>query len=66
MTTQHVAVLMGGMSAEREVSLTSGRACAEALATEGLGVFGIEVSLGLWVRLLTHEKKLVHGSFRNV
>ena len=29
--TLRVAVLMGGLSAEREVSLTSGRACAEAL-----------------------------------
>jgi D-alanine-D-alanine ligase len=29
--TKHVAVLMGGWSAEREVSLRSGKACAEAL-----------------------------------
>ena len=29
---QHIAVLMGGQSAEREVSLSSGRACAKALA----------------------------------
>src|SRR5205807_134389 len=28
---KHVAVLMGGWSAEREVSVNSGRACAEAL-----------------------------------
>ena len=27
----HVAVLMGGWSAEREVSLSSGRECANAL-----------------------------------
>ncbi|HUK60872.1 MAG TPA: D-alanine--D-alanine ligase [Stellaceae bacterium] len=32
---KHVAVLMGGWSAEREVSLVSGGACADAL--EGLG-----------------------------
>ena len=31
----HVAVLMGGWSSEREVSLRSGAACADAL--EGLG-----------------------------
>ena len=31
----HVAVLMGGLSSEREVSLTSGKGCADAL--EGLG-----------------------------
>ena len=30
--SKHVAVLMGGWSAEREVSLRSGKACAEALA----------------------------------
>jgi D-alanine-D-alanine ligase len=30
---KHVAVLMGGWSAEREVSLNSGKACADALET---------------------------------
>ncbi|HLH92759.1 MAG TPA: D-alanine--D-alanine ligase [Xanthobacteraceae bacterium] len=33
--TQHVAVLMGGWSAEREVSLRSGAACAAALERQG-------------------------------
>jgi D-alanine-D-alanine ligase len=33
--TKHVAVLMGGWSAEREVSLNSGRACAKALEEVG-------------------------------
>jgi D-alanine-D-alanine ligase len=32
---KHVAVLMGGWSAEREVSLRSGKACAEALERTG-------------------------------
>ena len=31
----HVAVLMGGWSAEREVSLRSGKACADALERTG-------------------------------
>ena len=31
LNTLHVAVLMGGLSSEREVSLSSGRLCAEAL-----------------------------------
>ncbi|MCI0735709.1 MAG: D-alanine--D-alanine ligase, partial [Beijerinckiaceae bacterium] len=31
--TKHVAVLMGGLSAERDVSLSSGEACAKALET---------------------------------
>ena len=32
---RHVAVLLGGRSAEREVSLVSGRACADALRAAG-------------------------------
>ncbi|MGH6876838.1 MAG: D-alanine--D-alanine ligase [Rhizomicrobium sp.] len=36
MTSYHkIAVLLGGRSAEREVSLVSGRACADALRAEG-------------------------------
>ena len=34
--SKHVAVLMGGWSAEREVSLRSGKACADALEAAGL------------------------------
>lgn len=37
-TTPKVAVLMGGPSAEREVSLVSGRECAKALREEGYDV----------------------------
>ena len=36
--TTHVAVLMGGWSAEREVSLSTGRECAKALTDEGFKV----------------------------
>ena len=42
--TLTVAVLMGGISAEREVSLTSGKACSEALRTEGFDVHDIDVT----------------------
>ena len=35
----HVAVLMGGLSAEREVSLNSGEACAKALESAGYKVY---------------------------
>lgn len=38
--TPLVAVLMGGTSAEREVSLPCGRACATALRGEGYEVVG--------------------------
>ena len=39
---RHVAVLMGGLSAEREVSLTSGAACADALDRLGARVSRID------------------------
>ena len=42
--TKHVAVLMGGWSAEREVSLRSGVACARALRDEGFQVTEIDVT----------------------
>ncbi|MCJ2026488.1 D-alanine--D-alanine ligase [Methylobacterium sp. J-067] len=41
--TRHVAVLMGGSSSEREVSLNSGKACADALEGEGYRVTRIDV-----------------------
>ncbi len=40
---RHVAVLMGGLSAEREVSLCSGEACAKALEGEGFQVTRVDV-----------------------
>src|ERR1700761_3180661 len=40
---KHVAVLMGGWSAEREVSLRSGKACAAALSRGGYRVTEIDV-----------------------
>jgi D-alanine-D-alanine ligase len=40
---KHVAVLMGGWSAEREVSLRSGKACADALVRLGCRVTRIDV-----------------------
>jgi D-alanine-D-alanine ligase len=42
--SKHVAVLMGGWSAERDVSLRSGKACADALARRGYRVTPIDVS----------------------
>jgi D-alanine-D-alanine ligase len=40
---KHVAVLMGGWSAERDVSLRSGKACADALVRLGYRVTRIDV-----------------------
>ncbi len=53
--SKHVAVLMGGVSAEREVSLVSGKACAKALGEAGYQVTEIDVGrdVGALVAALT-------------
>ncbi|MGB6118383.1 MAG: D-alanine--D-alanine ligase [Mesorhizobium sp.] len=43
MTGKHVAVLMGGFSSERPVSLSSGKACADALEQAGYRVSRVDV-----------------------
>ncbi|MGP0041116.1 MAG: D-alanine--D-alanine ligase [Rhodomicrobium sp.] len=47
----HVAVLMGGWSAEREVSLNSGAACANALEGAGYRVTSIDVDRDIAAKL---------------
>lgn len=51
-TAPHVAVLMGGLSAEREVSLSSGRECAKALREAGYQVTELVAGADLPERLL--------------
>ncbi len=48
---QHVAVLMGGLSAERDVSLRSGAACADALEQSGYRVSRVDVGRDIAQRL---------------
>lgn len=50
-TSPKVAVLMGGFSAEREVSLSTGRECAAALRGEGFEVVEIDAGRDLAARL---------------
>lgn len=52
---KHIAVLMGGWSAEREVSLTSGRAVSEALGKLGYKVTSIDVQPDI-AEVLTRTK----------
>jgi D-alanine-D-alanine ligase len=47
----NVAVLMGGLSAEREVSLSSGRCCAAALREAGFAVVEVDCGPDLAARL---------------
>ncbi len=54
-TSPTVAVLMGGPSAEREVSLSSGQACAAALRDQGYNV--VEVDAGPDLVAVLHSIK---------
>ena len=49
---KHVAVLKGGWSAEREVSLVSGKGCAEALKQHGYRVTEIDAGRDLADQIL--------------
>jgi D-alanine-D-alanine ligase len=51
MSKKHVAVLMGGWSSEREVSLVSGQAVATALRSCGYRVSEVDVGRDLGVKL---------------
>ena len=65
--TKHVAVLMGGWSSERDVSLVSGRACSDALRQLGYEVTDIDVDRDVAVALSTLKPDAVfnalHGPF---
>src|ERR1700684_3835204 len=62
---KHVAVLMGGWSAEREVSLRSGKACADALGRLGYRVTLLDVGRDVAVVLTAANPdvalKVLHG-----
>lgn len=54
---KRIAVLMGGWSAEREVSLVTGKACADALERRGHAVMRIDLQRDLSVLLAAMEAK---------
>src|SRR5581483_3644818 len=62
---KHVAVLMGGWSAEREISLRSGKACADALERSGYQVSRIDVDRDIAATLRARRPdvalNLLHG-----
>ncbi|MGQ3674809.1 D-alanine--D-alanine ligase [Xanthobacter sp. TB0139] len=63
---RHVAVLMGGWSSERDVSLRSGAACAAALETAGYQVTRVDVGRDI-AEVLTRLKpdvalNVLHGT----
>ncbi len=66
-TVSRIAVLMGGTSAEREVSLVSGLACAAALREKGYIVSEIDAGADLAAQLRMANPEVVfnalHGRF---
>jgi D-alanine-D-alanine ligase len=64
---KRVAVLLGGRSAEREVSLSSGKGCADALRAEGFDVVEIDPGENLSQQLIDARPDAVfnalHGRF---
>jgi D-alanine-D-alanine ligase len=67
MNGKHVAVLLGGFSSERPVSLSSGKACADALEAEGYKVTRVDVERDVSSRLADLKPDVVfnalHGPF---
>jgi len=57
-----VAVLMGGLSAEREVSLVSGRECAKALREAGYQVIEVDADRDLCARLSEIQPDVVFNA----
>jgi D-alanine-D-alanine ligase len=60
--TPRIAVLMGGPSAEREVSLSSGRECAVALRAEGYDVVELDAGPDLAARLQSEKPDVVFNA----
>jgi D-alanine-D-alanine ligase len=67
MTKKHVAVLLGGFSSERPVSLSTGNACADALEQEGYPVTRVDVTRDVGAVLAALKPDVVfnalHGPF---
>lgn len=63
--TSPVAVLLGGTSAEREVSLKSGAAILQALKNKGVDAVAIDTAEGGWIQQITdhynHVFIALHG-----
>lgn len=61
-TDPKVVVLMGGPSAEREVSLSTGRECAKALRDEGFTVVELDAGADLPARLAAEMPAVVFNA----
>ena len=62
----HIAVLMGGWSPEREISLVSGAKCADALRTLGYRVTELDVTHELDAQLATVKPDICFNALHGV
>ena len=66
LTTKRIAVLMGGQSSEREISLRSGQAALAALIREGYDAIALDVDSSVGLRLQDSKAQLafiaLHGA----
>ncbi len=61
-TANRIAVIFGGPSAERDVSIDSGAACAQALREYGYDVVEIDADVDLAARLLAQKPDVVFNA----
>ena len=65
--SQRIAVLLGGLSAERAVSLVSGQAIVAALTDEGYDAVPIDAGMNLWEQLSAVQPDVIinalHGEW---
>ena len=61
-----IGVLMGGLSSERDVSITSGNAVLEALQRKGLKAIGIDVSNDIAFSLVKNKIDIAFIAFTDI
>jgi D-alanine-D-alanine ligase len=59
LTTKRIAVVMGGQSAEREISIRSGRAVKDALLRRGYDAISLDMDHSIGTRLREVQAKIV-------
>jgi len=64
--TEKIAILMGGLSAEREVSIMSGEAVDAALTAEGFQTIKIDAGRDLWMQLSRANPDIVFNCLHGV
>ncbi len=63
---EKIAILMGGLSAEREVSIVSGEAVDAALVAEGFKTVKIDAGQDLWVQLTRTNPDIIFNCLHGV